>query len=154
MVAQSMNRQQEINVVRKDNVFYILRGEDGRVSDWQHRSAFATEARTAEPMVKGYEEKVKEYASDGNYIKAAKIAERCNDPMLKMRTCMDGIRHYDDMLQRIARNSPADKRIMLEEISAVHSAMAELYEIFGDRKKADMHLDMSIMAENGMLSEY
>jgi hypothetical protein len=27
MVAQSMNRQQEINVVRKDNVFYILRGE-------------------------------------------------------------------------------------------------------------------------------
>ena len=43
---------------------------------------------------------------------------------------------------------------MLEDVSAVHSVMAELYEIFGDRKRADMHLDMSIMAENGMLSDY
>ena len=72
MVAQSTNRQQEVTVVKKDNIFYILRGEDGRVSDWQHRSAFATEARTAEPMVKGYEEKVKEYASDGNYMNRRK----------------------------------------------------------------------------------
>ena len=148
------NRTKGVTVVRKDNVFYILRGEDCGFSDWQYRSAFATEARPVQPIVKGYEEKVKEYANDGNYIKAAKIAERCNDHTLKMRTCMDGIRYYDDMLQRIARNRPVDKRIMLEEISAVHSAISELYEIFGDRKKADMHLDMSIMAENGMLSEY
>ena len=148
------NRTKGVTVVRKDNVFYILRGEDCGFSDWQYRSAFATEARPVQPIVKGYEEKVKEYASDGNYLKAAKIAERCNDHTLKMRTCMDGIRYYDDMLQRIARNRPVDKRIMLEEISAVHSAISELYEIFGDRKRADRHFDMSIMAENGMLSEY
>ena len=154
MVAQSTIRQQEVTVVKKDNVFYILRGGDGSVSDWQHKSSFATEARPAEPMVKGYEEKVKEYASDGNYIKAAKIAERCNDHTLKMRTCMDGIRYYDDMLHQIMGNKSLDRRMMLEDVSAVHSVMAELYEIFGDRKRADMHLDMSIMAENGMLSDY
>ena len=154
MVAQSTIRQQEVTVVKRGNIFYILRGEDGRVSDWQHKSSFATEARPAEPMVKGYEEKVKEYASDGNYIKAAKIAERCNDHTLKMRTCMDGIRYYDDMLHQIMGNKSLDRRMMLEDVSAVHSVMAELYEIFGDRKRADMHLDMSIMAENGMLSDY
>ena len=154
MVAQSTNRQQEVTVVKKDNIFYILRGEDGRVSDWQHRSAFATEARPAEPMVKGYEEKVKEYASDGNYIKAARIAERCNDHTLKMRTCMDGIRYYDDMLHQIMGNRSLDRRMILEDISAIHSVMAELYEIFGDRKRADMHLDMSINAEHGILSDY
>ena len=58
------------------------------------------------------------------------------------------------MLQRIARNRPVDKRIMLEEISAVHSAISELYEIFGDRKRADRHFDMSIQAENGILPDY
>ena len=154
MAMQNMNRWQEITVVRKDNVFYILRGEDGRVSDWQHKSSFATEARPVQTMVKGYEEKVKEYAKDGNYTKAARIAERCNDHTLKMRTCMDGIRYYDDMLRQITKNKSLERRIMLEDIVAVHGVMAELYEISGDKRKADTHLDMSIMAENGMLSDY
>jgi hypothetical protein len=154
MAMQNMKRGQEITVVRKDNVFYILRGEDSTVSDWQHRSSFATEARPVQNMVKGYEEKVREYAKEGNYIKAARIAERCNDNTLKMRTCMDGIRHYDDMLRKITSNKSLERRMMLEDISAVHSVMSELYEIFGDKRKADAHLDLSIMAENGMLSDY
>ena len=151
---QNIKRQKEITVVRKDNVFYILRGEESTVSDWQHRSSFATEARPVQPMVKGYEEKVKEYVKEGNYTKAARIAERCNDHTLKMRTCMDGIRYYDDMLRKITSNKSLERRMMLEDISAVHSVMAELYEIFGDKRKADTHLEMSIMAENGMLSDY
>ena len=154
MDMQNTNKRQEITVVRKDNVFYILRGEDGSVSDWQYRSSFTTEARSAEPMVKGYEEKVKEYAKDGNYIKAARIAERCNDNTLKMRTCMDGIRHYDEMLHKISSEKPVERRIFLEDISAIHSVMAELYEIFGDKKRADMHLDLSINADAGMFSDY
>ena len=152
-----MEKQRNVNLVRKENIVYILRDSEQRISEWQYKSTFTTERAPLQQQgrlnIEDYTDRVNEHIKEKEYIKAAKLAERCGDHTLKMRSCMDGIRYYADMLKSMQGKGYSEKRIFFEDVSAAHGVMAELYEIFGDRKRSDYHLDLCISAENGMLTE-
>ena len=152
-----MEKQKNVNLVRKENIVYILRDSEQRISEWQYKSTFTTERALLQQQgrlsIEDYTDRVNEHIKEKEYIKAAKLAERCGDHTLKIRSCMDGIRYYSDMLKSMDGKTYSEKRIFFEDVSAAHGVMAELYEIFGDRKRSDYHLDMCISAENGIFTE-
>ena len=152
-----MEKQRNVNLVRKENIVYILRDSAERISEWQHKSTFTTERAPLQQQgrlsIEDYTDRVNEHIKEKEYIKAAKLAERCGDHTLKMRSCMDGIRHYADMLKSMQGKDYSEKRIFFEDVSAAHSVMAELYEISGNKERSEYHLNLCIYAENGMLFE-
>lgn len=156
-----MKKHIGIKVERTGNVYTIIRDacakatEAGaREGDWQHRSAFATEARPLEATGGTYK-RMADLIISSKYADAARLADRCGDRMLKMRTCMDGVRHYAGELSCLSREADpySESRAVFEKMADLHEKIAELYLLFGNREKADAHMNMSLQMANGIAPE-
>ena len=141
-----MHKRQDVHLFRDGNVLYMIRRHDSAASDWQHKSSFATESVPKECPSEVYEA-IANYLKRNRYVEAARLSERYGDHTLMMRSCMDGIRYYDTMLIGHELSRGAGKELN-EPKAVIHARISELYSIFGNKERADLHLELSMQAEH------
>jgi len=127
-----MQSNKNYGVIKVGNVFYLSMRDRSNANDWQHRSSFATDVSPFKCSIEAYNA-IAAHLENDRYVEAALLAERFNDHDLKMRACMDGIRHYNSLLKSSEKEPHADANAWLGEKSAIHKQISTLYEILRHR---------------------